>query len=119
HFLGPIPYPEVISEIRCLDVALIPHLDNPISRNMDPMKLYLFLGLGIPIVSTRFSGIEKFGEFIHVGNDAESIIHMINKVLNQDSSDLNSWREKVLLFLKDHTWENRVSDIFNAIDNMR
>jgi len=36
HFLGVRTYPDVTRYIRCFDVAIIPHLDDEMSRGMNP-----------------------------------------------------------------------------------
>lgn len=116
HFQGPIPYPEVASVIRQFDVAIVPHLDNPISRNMDPLKMYLFLSLGIPVVATECSGISRFENYIELAAGTDQFIRNIETLLNQDTRTRETWKRAVLEFLGEHTWEKRLAEIMRHID---
>ncbi len=48
HPLGVIPYEAALRYIAHFDVAMIPHAHSAISENMNPLKLYVYRGLGVP-----------------------------------------------------------------------
>ena len=48
HFLGVRPYEKAIRYIRHFDVAMVPHLDNELTRHMNPLKLYVYFSLHVP-----------------------------------------------------------------------
>jgi glycosyltransferase involved in cell wall biosynthesis len=116
YFLGPKCYPDVIDYIRQFDVAIVPHMDNPMSRNMDPLKLYLFLALGIPVVSTQCSGITRFKDYVLLAANSDEFIQHIANLMNHDEKDEEIWQKGAEEFMKEHTWDKRVSEIMLHID---
>jgi glycosyltransferase involved in cell wall biosynthesis len=74
RLLGPKPYEEALTYMRCFDVAIMPHLRNAVSDRMNPLKLYVYVALGIPVVSTDVSNIDELRERITVAADAEEFI---------------------------------------------
>ncbi len=116
HFTGPCPYPDVIAAIRRFDVAVIPHADNRISRNMDPMKVYLFLALGVPIVATACAGMDKFREIVSIATDTEDFILKIQDVLEWPQTKKSAWRSRAEQFIREHTWDKRAEKIVALIN---
>jgi len=107
----------VIGFIRQFDVAIVPHMDNPISRNMDPLKLYLFLCLGIPVVSTQCSGITRFKDYVKLATNSDEFIKNVETILDQDREEKETWQKGASEFMKSHTWDKRISDIMHHIDD--
>jgi glycosyltransferase involved in cell wall biosynthesis len=60
-FLGPLERGEVPRVIAAFDVALIPYLDNEFNRNSNPVKLYEYLALAKPSVSTDIPTLRAIG----------------------------------------------------------
>lgn len=118
HFLGPIPYPKVISYISRFDVAIIPHLDNAISRSMDPLKLYLYLALGVPVVSTRFSGATAFEKLITTTSDARSFVAAVEDRLTAGPDTSPYSAQTIQNFLRENVWEERTKQVFTRIDEL-
>jgi glycosyltransferase involved in cell wall biosynthesis len=52
HLLGELGQDELVALIQHCDVGLVPHRDTPLTRAMSPLKLYEYLGGGLPVVST-------------------------------------------------------------------
>ena len=57
HLLGVKPYDEALKYIKYFDLAIIPHLDNELTRNMNPLKAYGYASLSVPIVSTKINNM--------------------------------------------------------------
>ena len=53
RFVGVKPYEEALRFIRHFDVGLIPHLDNDMTRSMNPLKAFVYCAAGVPVVSSR------------------------------------------------------------------
>ncbi|HXT21969.1 MAG TPA: glycosyltransferase, partial [Thermoanaerobaculia bacterium] len=62
ELLGEIPYPEVPAFLAGLQALLIPFLDLPLTRAVDPVKLYEALAAGLPVVSCRLPAVEPWSE---------------------------------------------------------
>src|SRR5262249_3763755 len=66
HFVGPKPYEQALALMQHFDVALIPHVDNEMTQSMNPLKAYVYVALGVPIVATPVSNLDELAEFITV-----------------------------------------------------
>ena len=65
RLIGTKRYEEAQNIISHFDVALIPHLDNEMSRSMNPLKAYVYCALGVPIVSTPGGQPRRAGRIHH------------------------------------------------------
>ena len=90
HFLGVRVYDYAVRYIRHFDVAIIPHLDNDLTRNMNPLKLYVYFSLHVPVVTTPIANIGDFGEITQVAHTAEEFIERIGYCLH-DNPVLKIW----------------------------
>lgn len=81
HFLGVKPYEGAIAHIRGFDVAIMPHLDNEISRAMSPLKLYVYMAAGVPIVTTAVSNIEEVAPFAAIADGPDDFVAKVEAAL--------------------------------------
>jgi len=61
HLLGPVPYDRVPAYFQHADVVIIPHLVNPFTESLDPIKAYECLAAGRPTVATPVAGFRDLG----------------------------------------------------------
>ncbi len=113
HFLGVRPYPKVLRYIRHFDVAMVPHLDNELTRNMNPLKLYVYLSLKVPIVATPIANTDAIGEFTQVGRSEDEFIDGIERCL---ADGLVSRAARIDEVLRANSWEKRVERIVALVD---
>lgn len=59
RFLGSVPYSEVGSRISEFDIAFIPYKVNKLTDSVTSLKLYEYLSLGLPIVTTNYSEAKR------------------------------------------------------------
>ena len=107
HFLGVRLYDQAVRYIRYFDVAIIPHLDSELTRNMNPLKLYVYFSLHVPVVATPIANIEDFGEFIKIGHTSEEFIERIGNCL--DNNPISGNVERIRSLLKANSWNERVT----------
>ena len=114
HFLGVRMYDKAIRYIRHFDVAMIPHLDNKLTRSMNPLKLYVYFALHIPVVATPISNIEDFSEFVKIGRTPEEFINEILSFVDNDPTSRDHARLRELLEV--NSWRKRVDRILELMD---
>ena len=114
HFLGVHVYEQAVRYIRHFDVAMIPHLDNDLTRNMNPLKLYVYFSLYVPVVTTSIANIEDFGEFIQIGSTSEEFIKRIEDCL--DNNPISGNLERIRNLLKTNSWNERVTRLLTLIE---
>ena len=107
RFLGVRVYDDALRYIRHFDVAMIPHLDSELTRSMNPLKLYVYFSLHVPVVSTHIANIGDFREFVQVGRTPEEFIERIDHCLNNNPVAGNV--ERIRSLLEVNSWNERVT----------
>ena len=112
-FLGVKPYDEALKFIKHFDLVIIPHLDNELTRNMNPLKAYVYVSLSAPIVSTKINNIDELTEWIKMAETHDEFISIL------DSYFAGKWqgatREYTQNILYKHSWEQRSSVILELM----
>ncbi len=68
HLLGARPYDRIPAYLQHADVVVIPHLVNPFTESLDPIKAYECLAAGRPTVATPVAGFRELGPPIVVAD---------------------------------------------------
>jgi len=114
EFLGRIDWNYTPAYVNKFDVCFIPHKPNKFVESMNPMKMYEYLSLGKPIVTTKGGGVDSFSDYLYIANDYEKFNQLINKALDEDSVEL---KEKRMDIAKKQSWEVRVNKMVHLIQN--
>ena len=101
HLVGPQPYDLVPGFLQHADVVVIPHLVNPFTESLDPIKAYECVAAGRPTVATPVAGFRDLGDAVVVADRTE-FVRVVSRVLDSaDSADTEapatavaSWRER-------------------------
>jgi hypothetical protein len=112
RFLGTKQYDEAQAIIRHFDVGLIPHVDNEMTRSMNPLKAYVYCALGVPIVSTPVANIGEMADFITVAEGPEGFLEAIELVLEAERPPID--RDA----LRPHSWDARVDRVLALVDEV-
>ena len=101
---GEVPYSELPRRMAAFDVAVIPFLKMPLTLATNPLKLYEYLCLGIPIVSTRLPETEPFDGLVYLSENADDFVRLLEVAVAHDDPSLparrkvaaesNSWRAR-------------------------
>jgi glycosyltransferase involved in cell wall biosynthesis len=110
HFVGVKPYEEARRFMRHFDVALIPHLDNDMTRSMNPLKAFVYCAEGVPVVSTPIANLDELANLITVAKGVDGFLDAIEDALTTDR------RPPDVEALEPHTWERRVEQVLGLID---
>lgn len=106
HFLGVKHHNEVPGYLQHATVGLIPfHLNKyrPLIDHINPLKIYEYLAVGIPVVSTTLPEIEHMSKFvkfcstkeIFLNSLREVIIKLPHKKTSHNDSISASWSERI------------------------
>jgi glycosyltransferase involved in cell wall biosynthesis len=110
HLLGVMPYRQVRDFLAHVDVGLIPHEDNEMTRSMNPLKAFVYASAGVPVVSTPVANLPDFGELITVARGREEFIEAIAAHLAKGRPTVD------VEMLRPHSWQARVERVFELID---
>jgi glycosyltransferase involved in cell wall biosynthesis len=111
HVLGVLPYPQVRDLLAHVDVGLIPHVDNAMTRAMNPLKAFVYASAGVPVVATPVANLPDLGELISVAGDAPGFVAAIERHLAAGRPVVDPE------LLRPHSWPERLGRVFELIDD--
>lgn len=100
---GVVPYDQVGAWIERFDVGIIPHLNLDMTQRMNPLKLFVYLSWGVPVVSTEIYNLDRSAPWLKVASDhAEFLDHIAGTLASsrpdetaiRDYVRANSWRAR-------------------------
>jgi glycosyltransferase involved in cell wall biosynthesis len=80
---GVIPHDQLKPWLECFDVGIIPHLTTSQTHNMNPLKAYLYLAHGIPVVATEVPNLPVNTVRVRSCPDHASFISAIEQFLRE------------------------------------
>ena len=111
HFLGARPYGELPAWLANCQAALIPFLRTPLTAGVDPVKLYEYLAVGLPVIATPFSPELPGGEGgVALAGDAAAIT-----AARRDALASPPDRAGRRLLAEPHRWERRLAPLLQAL----
>lgn len=113
HFLGVKEHAEARRYIRGFDVAMVPHLDDEMTRSMNPLKAFVYLSLNVPVVSTEIENLGELRQMVHVAGDREDFVRKVELALEEERDGELS--EEQVELLRRNSWEERVERILGLI----
>lgn len=115
HYLGIINYKNLITEYaNFFDVCLIPFVKNDITDSTSPVKLFEYMALGKPIVTTDINECKKYKSSL-ISKTGEEFITNIDRALEMIQYD--SYKRTLIEEAKNNTWEKRAEVIKNMMKN--
>lgn len=101
---GVVPYDQVGAWIKRFDVAIVPHIHTGMTENMNPLKIYVYLQWGVPVVSTDIPNIGYKGDLLRVAEDSESFLQAISDTLDNPPRNRKAERDR---FVAENSWSAR------------
>jgi glycosyltransferase involved in cell wall biosynthesis len=112
HYLGWQPFARLPALLNGIDVFLIPYVLTEMTKYISPIKLYEYLAVGKPIVSTHLPEVSIFKEHICIAGNSQEFIHLIREALTNDTPDQVIARRNLS---RQHSWESRLDVMLEAI----
>jgi glycosyltransferase involved in cell wall biosynthesis len=105
---------DVPQYLKFMDVCILPSLINRMSKSVYPLKINEYLAGGKAIIATDFSDdIRSFSKYIHIAQDHEDFLHLIDKAKNDYSEEKIKTRMEIA---SKNTWGDRVREFWEIID---
>ena len=109
---GPIDYKELPKYAAAFSVSTIPFLINDITESTSPIKLFEYMAMKKPIVTTDMPECRKYDSVL-IGKTHEEFINKIDEALKlRDDEDYMKLLQKEAL---ENSWEAKAKDIVSLI----
>lgn len=116
HFLGKVPYDVLPQHIAAFKVCLLPFRHTELTESVDPIKMYEYLAVGKPIVSTDLPEVRRFAHLIDIADGTTAFERAIALALEEDSPDLVRDRQAVAAA---NSWNRRFETMMRIIQERR
>lgn len=108
HFIGSIDYKILKNYAYQFNVCMIPFIINDITKATSPLKLFEYMALGKPIITTPMKECIKY-ESVFIASDYDEFIKIIDELINVENKNYykildyearqNSWKEKAKIIV--------------------
>lgn len=109
---GEMPYAELPHLARHWSVGLIPFRLTPLILATNPVKLYEYSALGLPVVSTPIPEVLSSGLTVYVGSNVQEFKGAIENALAVNSDSEKRERRE---FAKQNTWRKRAEELLSIL----
>ncbi len=112
HALGLLPFDQIPGIIQDLDVCLNPFRSGSIADISKPVKIYEYLALGKPVVSTYMPELLELGDCIYMSRTDSEFVEMIRKAVSERDESLENLR---IEYARKNTWTARIAQLLEGI----
>jgi len=115
---GYRPHEEMPQLIAAADICLLPAYDNEEMRHIVPIKMYEFLAMGKPVISTKLNGIMKeFGteNGVMYVDKPEAVVAQAAAL---SKTQLQQESRKALNFIKPYDWDAVAADFEALLESL-
>ena len=116
HMLGVLPYESALRHIAAFDAAIIPHTDTVLSTHMNPLKLYVYRSVGVPVVSTAIANLEDLAGDIRVAATPDQFVAKLAEAIAERRSRGRVFPSPATM--KSLSWPNRAAAIWRRLEDV-
>lgn len=111
YFLGLKAQSDLPAYLSHFQVGLIPFKVNKLTFGVNPLKVYEYLAMGVPVVSTFLPEVKSIPGVL-LGDSWQTFVEKVGLALQEKIKfdEINHW-------LKKNTWKSRVEKLINLISN--
>jgi len=113
HFVGPRPYADAKAYIRAFDVGIIPHVDDAMTRSMNPLKAFVYCALHVPVVSTDIDNLGELRSVMSVASGPEDFIDKVDCAISAGHLPVTPEADALL---RRNSWEARTRVVTDLLD---
>ena len=106
-YLGAVRHEEIQTHVNKFDALMMPFQVTELIQSVDPVKLYEYVFFDKPIVSVRYTEIERFSNFVDFYSDHEELVAILARYFNEGFRNKYSGEARDR-FIAANTWVQRV-----------
>ncbi len=116
ELVGEIPFRDVPGFLADVDVALVPFRDLPLTRAVDPVKLYEALAVGLPVVARRLPETARWREpLVFLYDTPEQLAVQIERALAARTPELAAARRQAAA---GESWQARAKELLRELADL-
>lgn len=108
HFFGKRPYDRLAGYANFFDVCIIPFVLNEITEATSPVKLFEYMSLQKPIVTTALPECKKY-EVVRIGNTPEEFCNLVYEADAMKNDE--AYKKKLSLCGQQNSWESKAEEL--------
>ncbi|MDR1159951.1 MAG: glycosyltransferase [Syntrophomonadaceae bacterium] len=114
HWLGFKDYDLLPSYARVFDVGIIPFKNTRMVSAVNPIKMWEYMAVGMPIVTTAVPETLKHGSLLWYSRTREEFFQNISAALNENSEERKNQRREIA---RHNSWLSRAQSIKQLLEN--
>ncbi len=105
HAPGRVPYDELPHYARRFDVGTVPFELTELTRVVNPLKLYEYFALGMPVVATALPEVSHHEDLVYIGRSPDEFVALLELAVKEKSdAPVRRRREEVA---RENSWRAR------------
>ena len=109
---GSVSFEEGRRLIKCFDIGLIPFKQGMYGDGINPVKMWMYFGLGLPVVGLTTAELRRYPDWVSVADDG---IGLAERISQADISE--AMAEKRRAFASQNTWAQRAEKGLEILRN--
>ena len=114
HFLGARDYKILKNYAAKFDVCTVPFIINDITKATSPLKIFEYMALSKPIVTTAMDECKKY-KSIFIAKNSQEFVELIDKALKLNKQTDIEYFKTLEQEALENTWENKARKIINLL----
>lgn len=114
HFLGTREYKVLKNYADKFNVCTVPFLINDITKATSPLKIFEYMALGKPIVTTAMDECKKY-KSIFIANNNEEFIELIDKAIKLNKKENLEYFKILKEEAMQNTWDTKARTIIKML----
>ena len=110
-FYGPIEHDLVPTYIKNSDVLIMPFIVNDIIEYVDPVKIYEYLYMKKPVITTYWDELNQFKDMAYFYKNSKDFDKKVKFAINKSVKETKKYKQ----LIKEANWDERLKKYIEAI----
>lgn len=84
HLMGHRVYADLPNYLKGFDVAILPFVNNELTRNANPLKLREYLSAGLPVIAVPIPEVKRFENEVYLADSASEYVKHVQELIDRD-----------------------------------